>query len=84
MWLYGIFLGQYLQSLIINYFAINKDIEKRLPQLYNTKMEIYYQQCYDVIRVFNLVPSVFSFSKMEAAREKIPGLLLCHSHRKTR
>ena len=47
-------------------------------------MEIYYQQCYDVIRVFNLVPSVFSFSKMEAAREKIPGLLLCHNHRKTR
>ena len=36
----------------INYFAINKDMEKRLPQLYQTKMKICYEQGYiDIIVV---------------------------------
>ena len=36
----------------INYVAINKDMEKRLPQLYQTKMKICYEQGYfDIIVV---------------------------------
>ena len=31
-------------SLSINYIAINKDMEKRLPQIYHTKTKIYYEQ----------------------------------------
>ena len=33
-WLYRVFQGQYLQSLSTNYVAINKELEKLLPQLY--------------------------------------------------
>ena len=33
-WLDTVFQGQYLQSLSINYVAINKDLEKLPPQLY--------------------------------------------------
>ena len=32
-WLDSVFQGQYLPSLSINYFAINKDVEKLPPQL---------------------------------------------------
>ena len=36
----------------INYVAINKDMEKRLPKLYQTKMKICYEQGYiDIIVV---------------------------------
>ena len=31
-------------SLSINYVAINEDMEKRLPQIYQTKTKIYYEQ----------------------------------------
>ena len=31
-------------SVSINYVAINKDMEKRLPRLYQTKPKIYYEQ----------------------------------------
>ena len=41
-WLNWIFLGGYLPSLSINYVAMSKDIEKRLPQLYYIKMKISY------------------------------------------
>ena len=41
-WLDWIFLGGYLPSLSINYVAMSKDMEKRLPQLYYIKMEISY------------------------------------------
>ena len=34
------FLGGYLPSLSINYVAMSKDMEKRLPQLYYIKMKI--------------------------------------------
>ena len=33
-WLDIVFQGQYLPSLIVNYVAINKDLEKLTPQLY--------------------------------------------------
>ena len=33
-WRYRVFQGQYLRSLSINYVAINKELEKLLPQLY--------------------------------------------------
>ena len=39
-WLNWIFLGGYLPSLSINYVAMSKDMEKRLPQLYYIKMKI--------------------------------------------
>ena len=39
-WLDWIFLGGYLPSLGINYVAMNKDMEKRFPQLYYIKMKI--------------------------------------------
>ena len=42
-WLDWIFEGGgYLPSFSINYVAMNKDIEKRLPQLYYIKMKISY------------------------------------------
>ena len=34
------FLGGYLPSLSINYVAMSKDMEKRLPQLYYIKIKI--------------------------------------------
>ena len=36
------FFGGYLPSLSINYVAMSKDMEKRLPQLYYIKMKISY------------------------------------------
>ena len=36
------FWGGYLPSFSINYVAMNKDIEKKLPQLYYIKMKISY------------------------------------------
>ena len=39
-WLDWIFGRGYLPSLRINYFAMSKDMGKRLPQLYYIKMEI--------------------------------------------
>ena len=36
----GFFLAGYLTSLSINYVAMSKDMEKRLPQLYYIKMKI--------------------------------------------
>ena len=36
------FWGGYLPSLSINYVAMSKDMEKRLPQLYYIKMKISY------------------------------------------
>ena len=41
-WLDWIFLGGYLPNLSINNVAMSKDMEKRLPQLYYTKMKISY------------------------------------------
>ena len=41
-WLGWIFWGEYLSSLSINYVAMSKDREKRLPQLYYVKMKIFY------------------------------------------
>ena len=41
-WLDWIFLGGYLPSLSLNYVGMSKDMEKRLPQLYYTKMKISY------------------------------------------
>ena len=41
-WLEWIFLGWYLASLSINYVGMNKDMEKKLPQLYYIKMKIFY------------------------------------------
>ena len=42
-WLDTVFQGQYLPSLSINYVALNKELEKLPPQLYQIKMKI----CYD-------------------------------------
>ena len=36
------FLGGYLPSLSINYVGMSKDVGKRLPQMYYTKMKISY------------------------------------------
>ena len=48
-WRYTVFQGQYLPSLSINYVAINKDLEKLLPQLHQMKMKICYDQgCSDI------------------------------------
>ena len=44
--LFFFFQGQYLPSLNTNYLSINKDMEKRLPQLYYTKMKNCCKQCY--------------------------------------
>ena len=41
-WLDWIVLKGYLPSLSINYVAMSKDMEKRLPQLYYIKMKISY------------------------------------------
>ena len=41
-WLDWIFWGGYLPSLSINYVAMSKDMEKRLPQLHYIKMKISY------------------------------------------
>ena len=41
-WLDWILLGGYLPSLSINYVAMSKDMEKRLPQLYYIKTKISY------------------------------------------
>ena len=38
----GLFLVGYLPSLSINYVAMSKGREKRLPQLYYVKMKISY------------------------------------------
>ena len=38
----GFFLGGYLPRLSINYVAMSKDMEKKLPQLYYIKMKISY------------------------------------------
>ena len=41
-WLDWIFLRGYLPSLSINYVGMNRDMEKKLPQLYYIKMKISY------------------------------------------
>ena len=41
-WLDWIFLGGYLPSLSLIYVGMNKDMEKRLPQLYYIKTKISY------------------------------------------
>ena len=41
-WLDWIFLAGYLPSLSLNYDGMSKDMEKRLPQLYDIKMKISY------------------------------------------
>ena len=46
-----IFLGGYLPSLSINYVAMSKDLEKRLPQLYYIKMKISYDLGFIAIKV---------------------------------
>ena len=38
-WLDWIFWGWYLPTVSINYVAMSKDMEKRLPQLYYIKMK---------------------------------------------
>ena len=45
------FFGGYLPSLSINYVGINKDMGKRLPQLYYIKMEISYNRGFIAIGV---------------------------------
>ena len=40
-WLDIVFQGQYLPSLSVNYVAINKDLEKLTPQLYQIKIISY-------------------------------------------
>ena len=48
-WLDTVIQGQYLPSLSINYVAMNKDLEKLPPQLYQIKMTIYHDQnCSDI------------------------------------
>ena len=42
---FSFFGGQYLPSLNTKYLAIDKDMEKRLPQLYYTKMKNCCKQC---------------------------------------
>ena len=47
LWLcFFFFQGQYLPSLNTSCLATNKDMEKRLPQLYYTKMKHCCNQCY--------------------------------------
>ena len=50
-WLYWIFWGWYLPSLSVNYVGMSKDMEKRLPQLYYTKMKISYDLGFSAIGV---------------------------------
>ena len=50
-WIDWIFYGRYLPRLSINYAAMSKDMEKRLPQLYYIKMEISYDLSFIAIGV---------------------------------
>ena len=50
-WLDIVFQGQYLPSLSVNCVAINKDLEKLTPQLYQIKKKIGYNQGCNDIRV---------------------------------
>ena len=58
--------GGYLPSLSINYVAMSKDMGKRLPQLYYTKMKISYDLGFIAIGVHiqNLPPSLCDGPKM--------------------
>ena len=47
----GVFRGQYLPSLSINYVAIDKDLENWQPQLYKLKKKIRCDWCYSDIGV---------------------------------
>ena len=50
-WLDCIFFKGYLPSLSINYVAMSKDIQKRLPELYYIEMKISYDLGFIAIRV---------------------------------
>ena len=50
-WLDWIFWGGYLPRLSIDYVAMSKDREKRLPQLYYIKMKISYDLGFSAIGV---------------------------------
>ena len=50
-WLDWIFWSWYLPSLSINYVGMNKDMGKKLPQLYHIKMKISYDLGFIAIRV---------------------------------
>ena len=50
-WLYRVFQGQYLRRFSTNQVAINKELEKLLPQLYQITLKICYDQAYNGIRV---------------------------------
>ena len=41
-WLDWIFQGRYLPSLNVNYVAVSRDMEEKLPQLYYIKMKLSY------------------------------------------
>ena len=79
--------GGYLPRLSINYVAMSKDMEKRLPQLYYIKMKISYDLGFIAIgvtmatqrrhNVFCLslcfsVPGVFWGNRL---REYVPGII---------
>ena len=50
-WLDWIFWDLYLPSLSINYVGKNRDMEKKLPQLFYIKMKISYDLGFIAIRV---------------------------------
>ena len=50
-WLDTVFLSEYLSSLSVSYVAINKDLEKLTPQLYQIKMKLCYDQSFNDIVV---------------------------------
>ena len=68
---FSFFDGQYLPSLNTKYLAIDKDMEKRLPQLYYTKMKNCCKQCY--ILTSASVPSSETQGQIVGARESLNG-----------
>ena len=63
-WLDTVFQGQYLPCVSINYVAINKDLEKLTPQLYQIKMKICYDQgCNDIGVSCTTIASIFAYVK---------------------
>ena len=71
----------YLPSLRINYVGMSKDMEKRLPQLYYTKMKISYELGFIAIGVVStffiyLCVSLYQeFFWRNRLREYVPAII---------
>ena len=71
-WLDTVFQGQYLQRLTINYFAINKDLEKLLP---TTTSFIYM-----TIQAHTVLQKLFLGIKITTQSNYVTLIIICHEH----